>query len=231
MSADGAAKRLLAVALLLGGCITTRPDSVGGGDARLDENTKPDKTVVEKGESNCGPDSKGDLVLLDARTSGPLTCTQVALSYEPTSCKLGDECPSTPLWSGRTNARGQVALNTKIAEVRLVAVADGFSASYLQPATLPASRIVELEMAPEEGFWLKVLDPDGNYLQNIQVSFKQGDDVVASLRTNDLANVFFSQRNPFGGQPTVASADGYKAVTINSVTDLGDDGHTLVLAK
>jgi len=231
VSADGAAKRLLAVALLLGGCITTRPDSVGGGDARLDENSRPDKTIAEKGDSNCGPDAKGDLVLLDARTSGPLTCTEVTLSYEPLSCKLGDECPSTPLWTGRTNARGQVAVNAKIADVRLVAVADGFSAAYLQPATLPSSKIVELEMAPEEGFWLKVLDPDGNYLQDVQVLFKQGDDVVASLRTNDLANVFFAQRNPFGGQPVVAEAEGYKAVTINSVTDLGDDGHTLVLAK
>ncbi len=115
--------------------------------------------------------------------------------------------------------------------MRLVAAVDGYATSYLQPATVPASKIVELEMAPEEGFWLKVLDADGNYLQDVQVSFKQGDDVVASLRTNDLANVFFTQRNPFGGDPVVAEAQGYKSVTINSVTDLGDDGHTLTLSK
>ena len=234
---EGTAKRRWGlVVLLLCGCtgpglFNRQKDSVGGGDARLDENSKPDQTVAEKGESNCGADAKGDVVLLDARTSGPLTCTEVTLSYEPMSCKLGDECPSTPLLTGRTNTRGQLALNTKISGVRLVAVVDGFSASYLQPATLPSSKIVELEMAPQEGFWLKVLDPDGNYLQDVQVTFKQGSDVVASLRTNDLANVFFTSRNPFGGDPVVAEAQGYKAVTINSVTELGDDGHTLVLAK
>ncbi len=214
------------------GIFDRRPDSLEQSDTKLDEAGKPDTPdKAAGGKANCGSDAKGDLVLLDARTSGPLTCTRVTLSYEPMSCKLGDECPSTPLLEGVTNSRGQLAINTKISGVRLVAVVDGYSASYLQPATLPGAKIVELEMAPEEGFWLKVLDPDGNYLQDVQVSFKQGEDVVASLRTNDLANVFFAQRNPFGGQPVVAEAQGYKAVTINSLEDLGDDGHTLVLSK
>ena len=83
---------------------------------------------------------------------------------------------------------------------------------------------------PAEGFWLKVLDGDGNYLADTTVTFKQGEDVIAQLRANTLANVFFTQRQPFAGQPVTVEASGYKSQTITA-SDLGDDGHTLTLTK
>ena len=223
---------IILAALLLGACATTKPDSVGGGDARLDDTTRPEKNAVSPdGKTKCGADGKGDVVLLDARTAGPLTCTMVTVTKEPASCKLGDDCMSEAVFQGRTNSRGQIPVSEPFTKVRLVAVADGYSPSYLEDATLVGGKVLELEMAPSEGFWLKVLDGDGNYLQDVVISFKQGADVVASLRTNDLANVFFSDRNPFSGQPVTVEAQGYRSATVASVAELGADGHTLTLQK
>ena len=223
---------ILAV-LLLGGCVTTKVDSVGGGDSRYDDTTQPDKTPVDaKGKAaDCGPEGKGDVVLLDARTAGPLTCTMVTVTKEQQSCKMGEECLSEAVFQGRTNSRGQIAVPEKFTKVRLVAVADGYSPSYLEDATLTGAKTLELEMAPSEGFWLKVLDVEGNYVQDVLISFKQGAEVVANLRTNDLANVFFTERNPFSGQPVTIEAQGYKPALVTSVSDLGVDSHTLTLQK
>ena len=170
-------------------------------------------------------------MLLDARTAGPLTCTMVTVSKEPSSCPRGESCLSERVFHGFTNSRGQIAVADPFTNVRLVAVADGYSPSYLEDASLTGSKILELEMAPSTGFWLKALDPDGNYLQDLVLSFKQGEEVVASLRTNDLANVFFTQRNPFSGQPVTVEALGYQPATVASVSELGADGHTLTLQK
>ncbi len=224
---------LFAAALLLGACATTKVDSVGGGDARIDDTTRPDKTAAPATDKNakCGPEGKGDVVLLDARTAGPLTCTAVTVTREPSSCPRGDSCLSEAVFRGFTNSRGQIAVAEPFSKVRLVAVADGYSPSSLEDASITGAKLLELEMAPSTGFWLKALDPDGNYLQDLLLSFKQGEEVVANLRTNDLANVFFTQRNPFSGQPVTIEAPGYKPATVVSVAELGADGHTLTLQK
>jgi hypothetical protein len=221
---------LLTIALLCGACVTTK-DSVGGGDSRLDDTGKREDVAAGGSRRECGPDAKGDVVLLDARTGGPLTCLAVSVSVEPMSCPVGGDCTSDLIFKGLTNARGQVAVKSAFSQARLVAVADGFDPSYLSNASLSKDKVLELELVPADGFWLKVLDAEGNYLQDVAISFKQGDAVIAHLRTNSLANVFFSQRQPFSGEPVVAMAEGYQSVTIDGTGALGDDGHTLVLKK
>ncbi|MBS1148591.1 MAG: hypothetical protein H6Q89_289 [Myxococcaceae bacterium] len=221
---------MIAAALLLGACATPKP-SVGE-DHLFDSarSEQPGAPSPDK-KSACGPEGKGDVVLLDARTAGPLTCTMVTVTKEPASCPRGESCLSEAVFKGHTNARGQIAVAEPFSNVRLVAVADGYSPSYLEDATLTGSKILELEMAPSTGFWLKALDPEGNYLQDLLLSFKQGEEVVANLRTNDLANVFFTQRNPFSGEPVTIEAPGYKPATVANITELGADGHTLTLQK
>ncbi len=212
------------------GCATTK-DSVGGGDARLDEAAGKDAVAKATGAGRtCGPD-KGDLVLIDARTGGPVTCLAVTVSKEPGDCAIGTECPSDQLVKGFTGSKGHVTTNAPFEKVRLAAVADGYGPSYLFNATKSAAKPLELELAPADGFWLKVLDGDGNYLQNVLVTFKEGDAVLAQVRSNVLANVFFTQRQPFGGQPVTVEAEGYAAMTVSSQSELGDDGHTLTLKK
>ncbi len=220
-------------ALLFGACATTKVDSVGGGDSRIDDTTAPEKAAAEGKDrkGKCGPEGKGDVVLLDARTAGPLTCTMVTVNKEPGNCPRGESCMSEAVFHGYTNSRGQIAVADSFSAVRLVAVADGYSPSYLEDATLTGGKVLELEMAPSTGFWLKALDPDGNYLQDLLISFKQGEEVVANLRTNDLANVFFTQRNPFSGQPVTVEATGFKPATVVNIAELGSDGHTLTLHK
>lgn len=217
---------LLSLSLL--SCATT-PDSVGGGDARLDEDKRGPREVARRSSRECGADAPGDVVLLDARTGGPVTCLPVTVTREPMSCAT--ECPSEVLFKGLTSAKGQLKLIGPVEKSRLTAVADGYSPSSLANATSVKDRVLELELTPADGFWLKVLDAEGNYLQDVSVSFKQGDEVIAQLRSNTLANVFFTQRQPFAGQPVTVEAPGFKALTINSVSDLGDDGHTLTLSK
>jgi hypothetical protein len=210
------------------GCATT-PDAVGGGDARLDEDRRGQQEVSRRSSRECGPELPGDVVLLDARTGGPVTCLVVTVTREPMSCT--SECPSEVLFKGITSAKGQLKLIGPVEKSRLIAVADGFSPSALANATSVKDRVLELELVPDDGFWLKVLDAEGNYLHDLSVSFKQGDEVIAQLRSNTLANVFFSQRQPFAGQPVTVEAAGFRSLTINSVAELGDDGHTLTLSK
>jgi hypothetical protein len=220
--------------LALAACVTARPDSVGGGDSRLDEGAKADEKIARaEAKGECGPEAKGDIVLLDGRTGGPLTCALVTISMEPDSCPNETTCPSEVLFSGRTNRRGQVAAPRPFSRMRLEATVDGYGTGMLGGATLSGGKVLELEMPPDadEGFWLKIVDGDGNYLQDLLVTFKQGDDVLATLRSNVLANVFFTQRNPFSGQDVTVHADGYAAGKIASTGDLGDDGHTLTLKK
>ncbi len=215
-------------ALLCAACATTNNKA---DDARVDDTTRPEKAGNEKDPSKCGPEGKGDLVLLDARTAGPLTCTMVTVNKEPGNCPRGESCLSEVVFHGYTNSRGQLAVTDVFTNVRIVGVADGYSPSYLEDASITKGRILELEMAPSSGFWLKALDHEGNYLQDVVLSFKQGEEVVASLRTNDLANVFFTQRNPFSGQPVTIEAPGYKPAIVANVAELGADGHTLTLHK
>ena len=217
---------MVALLVCLGACVTTR-DS---GDARLDED-KQKEDAVKIAARSCGPEAPGDVVLLDSRTGGPVTCLSVTVSREPMSCATGTECPSEVLFKGFTSSKGQLKLIAPVQKSRLVAVADGFSPSMLSNATSVKDRVLELELMPAEGFWLKVLDGEGNYLADTTVTFKQGDDVIAQLRANTLANVFFTQRQPFAGQPVNVEASGYKTVTITSPADLGEDGHTLTLQK
>ena len=224
---------IIASLFFSGACATTKVDSVGGSDARLDDSTRPDEGAAPRDDKSgqCGAEGKGDVVLLDARTAGPLTCTMVTVSKEPSSCPRGEACLSEQVFRGHTNSRGQIAVTEPFANIRLVAVADGYSPSYLEDASVVGGKILELEMAPSSGFWLKALDHEGNYLQDVLLSFKQGEEVVANLRTNDLANVFFTQRNPFSGQPVTIEAPGYKPATVANITELGADGHTLTLQK
>ncbi|MBL8950609.1 MAG: hypothetical protein JNK82_07530 [Myxococcaceae bacterium] len=223
---------LFALCVGCAACATT--DSVGRGDTRIDDGEKSDAEIkkAEK-EGKCGPDGKGDVVLLDGKTGGPLTCALVTVSTVQDSCSIGSECPSDVLFQGRTNRRGQFASPRPFARVRLEAVSEGYGTGILGSASLASGKVLEVEMPPDpdEGFWLKILDTDGNYLQDLSVTFRSGDDVLAALRTNVLANVFFTQRNPFSGQEVTAEAEGYQSLKISGASDLGDDGHTLTLKK
>lgn len=215
-------------ACLLAACATT---STVADDARLDEGGGKEAARAGKKARECGPDGVGDVVLLDARTGGPVTCQAVTLTREPMSCAEGAECPSDVVFKGLSGPQGLVKLNGPLDKSRLVAAADGYGPSSLPNATSKAGQVLELELAPEDGFWLKLLDAEGNFLPDVSVTFKAGDDTLAQLRSNSLANVFFTQRQPFAGQPVTATAEGFKPVTIQGNEDLGDDGHTLTLTK
>lgn len=220
----------LVLALGVAGCVTTK-DSVGGGDARLDDATRPEAAEARRDGTSCGAAGKGDLVVLDGRTGGPLTCLAVTITAEPMSCASSAECPSTTVFRGLTNKEGKALSTAAFASARLIAVSDGFASATVPNATTKADGVIELELMPAEGYWLKVLDAEGNYLPDVSLTFKQADTVLAQLRTNVLANVFFSQRQPFSGQPVTVEAQGFQAVVVNDVKELGDDGHTLVLRR
>jgi hypothetical protein len=223
-------RRLAVLSVLIAGCVTAK-DAVGGGDARLDEAGRPDAPEARAASSACGPDGKGDLIILDGRTGGPLGCLAVTVTAEPMSCPASNECPSTTLFRGLTNRAGQALTASPFASARLIAVADGFAPAVLSNVSSKAGTLYELELMPTEGYWLKVLDPEGNYLHDVSLTFRQGDSVIAQLRTNVLANVVFAQRQPFSGQPVTVEAEGYQSAIVNDVSELGDDGHTLVLRK
>lgn len=230
MRARGGLAALIITSVLGLHCAATK-DAIGGGDSRLDDSAKPDAVRAAKGR-DCGRDGAGDLVLLDARTGGPLTCLPVTVLREAMSCPLDADCPSDEVFKGFTNAQGQAPLaGGPVEKARLIAIADGFGPSVLSNATSKAGQLLELELAPEDGFWLKVLDGDGNYLQDLSLTFKQGTQIVAQLRSNTLANVFFAQRQPFAGQAVTVEAPGFRQATIAELTDLGDDGHTLILLR
>ncbi|PZR13992.1 MAG: hypothetical protein DI536_11775 [Archangium gephyra] len=205
-----------ALVVLLSSCATAGAIS---DDARLDDSAR--ETAAKKSGRECGPDAPGDLVLLDATTGGSVPCLPVTVT-------VGD---SDVYFRGLSGPRGQVKLLAPVQRARLVAVADGFAPSELSNATTAKDRVLELELAPAEGFWLKVLDGEGNYLQDVQLTFKQGADVIAQLRSNTLANVFFAGRQPFSGQPVVIEAVGFQPVTVSSVSELGEDGHSLTLTR
>lgn len=220
----------MALALAMGACVTTK-DAVGGGDARLDEAGRPDAPEARRAGASCGADGKGDLVLLDGRTGGPLTCLEVTITSEPRACAPGAECPSSLVFRGLTNKLGQAPVASPLDGVRLIAVADGFApATHTNASTAPGT-LVELELMPADGYWLKVLDAEGNYLPDLSLSFKQGGAVIAQLRSNVLANVLFTQRQPFSGEPVTVEAEGFRAVVVNDASELGADGHTLVLRR
>jgi hypothetical protein len=218
------------LALGVAGCVTTK-DSVGGGDSRLDEAGRPDAPEAKKGGASCGAEGKGDLAILDGRTGGPLTCLAVTITAEPMSCPPSSECPSTTLFRGLTNKDGRVLASSTFTAARVIAVADGFATATVNNATSKPDGVIELELMPPDGYWLKVLDGEGNYLHDVSLTFKQGDAVLAQLRSNVLANVFFSQRQPFSGQPVTVEAQGFQTVVVNDVKELGEDGHTLVLRR
>lgn len=220
---------LVALGVCLSACVTAK-DSVGGGDSRIDGDRAREDAVKVEGRA-CGPEAPGDVVLLDSRTGGPVTCLAVTVSREPMSCAPGVECQSEVLFKGFTSPKGQLKLIAPVEKSKLTAVADGFAPSTLGNATSVKDRMLELELTPAEGFWMKVLDAEGNYLQDVTVTFKQGADVIAQLRSNTLANIFFTQRQPFAGQPVTVEAPGYQPLTISTPADLGEDGHTLTLQK
>lgn len=224
---------VLLAGLVLGACVTAR--GAESDDVRLDDGSKLSGEKKESAEAQaaerCGPEALGDLELIDARTASPVTCTLVTVAREPSSCPVGSDCPSEVLFTGRTNKRGQVSVRRAVQASRLIATVDGYAASWIPKATLPGARIVELELWPADGFWLKVVDGEGNFLHDVTVTFKQKDDVVAQLRSNELANVFFTQRTPFSGEPVTVEAEGYPSFTVNGLGELGDDGHTLRLKK
>lgn len=215
-----------ALAVVLSSCATTGAIS---DEARLDDSTR--EATAKRSGRECGADVPGDLILLDATTGGSVPCLPVTLSIEAMSCAADAECESEVYFRGLSGPRGQVKLLAPVQRVRLVAVADGFAPSELNNATSVKDRVLELELAPAEGFWLKVLDGEGNYLQDVTLTFRQGADVIAQLRANTLANVFFAGRQPFSGQPVVVEAPGFAPVTIGSVSELGEDGHTLTLTR
>jgi hypothetical protein len=216
------------ISALLLGCATQKKDVAGSGDDRYDETSSPERAAPQiKDASQCGPDGKGDLVLLDARTAAPVACSLVTVSRQP-DCQDSD-CAAEALFQGRTNAQGLVLVGQPFTGSRIYAVAEGYAQSYRQPSSLSGSHIAEIEMLPDEGYLLKVVDGEGNYLPGVEVTFKQGEDVLSKVRTNDLANVFFQERTPFGGQPVTIAVDGYSPVTVAAASELGSDGHTVTV--
>lgn len=222
---------LIAAALCAQACATTQ-DTMGMGDSRVDEHTRQDvAAAAPRGIETCGPEGKGDLLLLDGATGAPLSCAEVTVTSEAMACAKEAECPQEEIFKGRTSKKGLVQSKRFFSAARLTAVADGYAPSFLSNATVTANKILEIEMAPLAGFWLKLVDQEGNYLPDVVVTFKKGDEVLGSLRSNALANIFFTHRAPFEGEPVIAEAEGFQSANIQGVADLGDDGHTLTLRR
>jgi len=109
-------------------------------------------------------------------------------------------------------------------------MAEGYRPSSRDPSPLQGG-VAELEMLPAEGFTLKLVDPEGNYLPHLQVSFKQRGEAIAQMTTNELANVHFQHRSPFSGEPVIVEAPGFSPLAVNGPEDLGSDGHTVTLRR
>jgi hypothetical protein len=223
---------LLSGALCGGGaCVTPRGDVAGTGDDHYDETSRPERAKPEiKDPSQCGAEGKGDVILLDARTALPVACVLISVFREAPDCKETD-CPAEPIFEGHSNAQGQVLVSQPLAQSRIYAVSEGYAPSYRLPSAMSPHHLAEIEMIPDEGFLLKVLDGEGNYLPGVEVTFKQEEQVLAQMRTNDLANIFFSSRSPFSGDPVTISVEGYAPLTVASATELGTDGHTVIVHK
>lgn len=235
-------------------CSTTRQGVSGSGDDRLDEGqaAADAQPAAAQDTSGCGPEGVGNVVLLDAKTASPVSCVLVTLTRENaqcverckllagetapsvgasgTQCPDGSECPADRIFNGRSNKVGQVNVG-KLGEGPLTAVAEGYVATAFDPVPPKADALIEVELMPATGFLLKLVDEAGNYLPDVSATFKTGDDVLAQLRSNELANVFFPQRTPFSGEAVTVIVDGYQPAQIKGQTDLGADGHTLVLKK
>lgn len=223
-------RRLAGLAVLT--CVSCTSVGVAvSDDARLDESPEPQTQAAGKRARSCGPDGPGDVVLLDARTASPVTCQSVTLTREPMRCNEGEECASDVVFQGLSGPTGLVKLTGPVQGARLVAAADGYGPSSLPNATLTAGQVLELELTPDTGFWLKLLDADGTYLPDVDVTFSAGGETLAQLHSNALANVFFSQRQPFSGLVVTVTAKGFQPATVQGAADLGDDGHTLTLRR
>lgn len=245
----------LAVAVALGGCMTTRQrDVTGSGDDRLDDTGGSEpvaKKAASKTDDRCGADGKGNVVLYDARTAEVVPCVLVTLSRENaecvqrcrmlqgdsaatqstggTECPDGTTCPSERVFNGRSNGSGQVMAPT-LGSTRLTALAEGYALTQFDPTPGRANGPVEVELLPTTGFIVKLLDQDGNYLSGVSASFKQGEEVLAQLRSNELANVYL-QSSPFGSDPVQVDVDGFQPLDVSGPEQLGSDGHTLTLHK
>jgi len=224
--AAGALAAALALALALSPSCVKRRDVSGSGDERLDETARGDALPGQGQGDACGPDG-GTLLLLDAVTASPLSCTLVTVSQDATDCRSEDgTCASQELFRGRTGVQGRAQVQVAWESARVSAVAAGYRPSYREPGAP-----LEIEMVPSEGFLLKFVDPEGNYLTNLQVSFKQRGEAIAQMTTNELANVHFPHRSPFAGEPVIVEAQGWAPITVNGPQDLGGDGHTVSLHK
>src|SRR5437763_941911 len=92
----------LALVLLPGFvCANQKPDAVGGGDERLDDQKSGGNAPADSAAEGCGPDGKGDVVLIDARTAGALPCVSVTLSRDS---------DGEVVFQGHANKQGQVRL-------------------------------------------------------------------------------------------------------------------------
>jgi len=222
-----AAAVVFAVAGIGATCQTRRPDVTGSGDERIDEPVAKEGPASADAGS-CTADGTGNVVLIDARSASPLSCVLVTISREQVGCGDDQPCEGVVIYRGRTDALGRASVHADPAAESLSAVAEGYVPSYRNAA--PGGP-AEIEMVPSDGFLLKFLDAEGNYLSRLAVTFRQGTGIIAQLRTNELADVFFASRTPFSGEPVVIEAEGYKAVTVSSSSDLGSDGHTVVLRR
>lgn len=236
-------------------CVTHRKDATGTGDERLNENAISSADAQPKATtdaSGCGPEGKGNVVLLDARTASPVSCVLVTIARENpecvarckmlagesapsvgasgTQCPDGTVCTSERIFNGRSNKVGQVNVESP-GTGSLTAVAEGYAPTAFDPVPPKPNALIEIELVPDTGFLLKLVDDAGNYLPDLSATFKKGDEVLAQLRSNELANVYFPQRTPFSGETVTVVVDGYQPVQISSHADLGSDGHTLVLKK
>ena len=230
-----------ALGLLGPGCATTRSDVTGSGDERLDDTTHgADEALPGTGSAErnavCGAEVKeGGVVLLDARTAEPLTCVLATVLRDQAGCSQepgGSECPTEVIARGPTSQSGRLGLSgTDPSRTRLWAVAEGFVQSAREPGPVGKGRAPEIEMVPEDGFLLKFLDAEGNYLPALTVVFRQGGEVIAQLKTNELSNVFFPARTPFAGEPVQIEAEGFVPLTLSSPAELGADGNTVTLRR
>lgn len=212
-------------------CQVQRPDVTGTGDERIDEQAQVERAAPAAGKAGCAAEPAGNLSLIDARTASPLACVPVTVSVESTDCPEGMSCPAALAYRGDTNALGQVRVKASLEAERVSAVAEGYVPSYRRPGPVTQTSPAEIEMIPSDGFLLKFLDAEGNYLTKLPVVFKQGADVIAQMRTNELANAFFPSRTPFAGEAVTIEAEGFAAATVNGPADLGEDGHTVVLRR
>lgn len=213
-------------ALVSVSCATTRAQS---DEARLDDAAEQKDAPARPQGTQCGADATGDVIVLDARTGAAMPCLPVTISARAANC-VANECDGESVFVGRTGPQGHVRFQKALSQSKLVAVAEGYSPSSPVSAGAPG-KTVELELVPQNVFWLKLLDAEGNYLPDVQLTFKQGDEVLAKVASNGLANVIFPQRQPFAGQVVTVEAPGFAPATINGTEDLGKDGHTLVLRR